>query len=538
MDDLGSKPLHEYLREHAQRHPDRAAIIWYGRTITYAELDEWSGRVGAVFQNWGVHSGDRVALYMGNCPQYLMAFLGAQKLGAVVSPVSPSFKSWELEYQLQDSGAKVLVADRRLLAQWLPGRQAFPDMHVLVSDYQDFLPDHTPLKGPFPLGDIPTDLPPLSEAEEWHRVVPSAPQAPILLSVPMDHVSLMMYTSGSTGMPKGAMLTFENAWFKAAAGSEANGIDSEDILLTVMPLSHIAGLLMGLSVPIYLGATQVLLHQFNPETVIQAVETYQCSFWYSVAPMNRAVLDRLDYGDTRMRPLRHNLCTSFGIPLTATLAREWTCKTGSIIHEAAYGLTETHTADTYMPVDDVRWGSVGKPVGDTVLRIVDPDSGRDARPGEAGEIWVKNPGVFKGYWNQAEASQRALHEGYVLTGDIGHLDPDGYLYFHGRLKEMIKVSGYSVFPEDVEALLIRHPSIQQVAVAGQIHPYRGEVVKAFVVLRQGAVLTPAALIEWAQDHMAYYKVPREVEIVPSLPVSSTGKVMRRLLVDGSQSGKA
>lgn len=134
------------------------------------------------------------------------------------------------------------------------------------------------------------------------------------MSVSMDHVSLLMYTSGSTGMPKGAMLTYENAWFKAAAGSEANGIDSEDILLTVMPLSHIAGLLMGLSVPIYLGAAQVLLHQFNPETVIQAVEAYQCSFWYSVAPMNRAVLDCLDYSETRMRSLRHNLCTSFGIP--------------------------------------------------------------------------------------------------------------------------------------------------------------------------------------------------------------------------------
>lgn len=533
MDRLGSKPLHEYLRDHAQKHPDRAAIIWYGRRVTYAELDEWCGRVAGVLQDWGVHAGDRVALYMGNCPQYLMAFLGTQKLGAVATPVSPSFKSWELEYQLQDSGAKVLVADRRLIAQWLPVRRTFSDMRVLVSDYRDFVPEHTPLAA---FGETP-ELPPLCEAEEWSRVVPSAALAPTLFHVPVDHVSLMMYTSGSTGMPKGAMLTYENAWFKAAAGSEANGIGSEDILLTVMPLSHIAGLLMGLGVPIYLGATQVLLHQFNPEAVIQAVGTYQCSFWYSVAPMNRAVLDCLDSGDDRMRPLRHNLCTSFGIPLTEALAQEWTQKTGCVIHEAAYGLTETHTADTYMPVGDVRWGTVGRPVGDTVIRIVDPDSGRDVRPGEAGEIWVKNPGVFKGYWNQPEASQRALREGYVLTGDIGHLDADGYLYFHGRLKEMIKVSGYSVFPEEVEALLIRHPAIQQVAVVGRIHPYRGEVAKAFVVLRPGAVLTSEELIEWAQDRMAYYKVPREVVLVPSLPVSSTGKVMRRLLVDDSQPGK-
>lgn len=308
--------------------------------------------MAGVLHDWGVHSGDRVALYMGNCRQYLMVFLGTQKLGAVMSPVSSSFKSWKLEYQLQDSGPKVLVADRRLIAQWLPVQRTFPDMRVLVSDYRLFVPEHTPL---IAFGETP-ELPPLCEAGDWSRVVPSAAPAPTLFHAPVDHVSVMMYTSGSTGMPKGAMLTYENAWFKA--GSEANGVGSEDILLTVMPLSHIAGLLMGLGVPIYLGATQVLFHQFNPDAVIQA-GTYPCSFLYRMAPMNRAVLDCLDSGDVRTRSFRHNLCTSFEIPLTEALARKWTQKPGCVIHEAAYGATETHTADTYMPAGDVREAGEG-----------------------------------------------------------------------------------------------------------------------------------------------------------------------------------
>ena len=523
-------PLHEYLRDHARSHPNRAAIIWYGRNITYGELDRYSDRIAVWLTQLGVHSGDRVALYLGNCPQYVMAFLGAQKIGAIVTPVSPAFKAWELEYQLQNCGATVLITENRLFPHWQTVRLSVPMARVLVTNYREFLPEHPVL--PWPLPDSPGPSSDDPGVDSW-QVLEEINGDPPHVTPRLDQVSLMMYTSGSTGMPKGAMLTYDNALFKAAAGSEANGATAEDIFLTVMPLSHIAGLLMGLNVPIYLGATQVMLHQFDPDTVIAAIDQYHCTFWYSVAPMNRAVLDRLNPEDVRMRSLRHNLCTSFGIPLTEPLAAEWLVKTKAIIHEAAYGLTETHTADTYMPVNGIRWGSVGKPIQDTKIRIVDPNTGDNVASGDSGEIWIKNRGVFAGYWNQPEATQKTLKSGFVATGDMGYLDADGYLYFQGRLKEMIKVSGYSVFPEDVEELLIRHPAIQQVAVIGKAHPYRGEIVAAFVVLKHGTALSPEELVDWAKNHMADYKVPREVFIVPALPVSATGKVMRRLLKTSS-----
>lgn len=224
--------------------------------------------------------------------------------------------------------------------------------------------------------------------------------------------------------------------------------------------------------------------------------------------------------------------TSFGIAYTEELARQWRRFTPNCISsEAAYGLSETHTMDTTMPGDAIRWGTHGKPLPGNEVRIIDPETGEPLPAGEVGEITIRGPGNFKGYWNKPEATARTLKNGWVHTGDMGRLDAEGYLTFIGRFKEMIKVSGYSVFPEEVEAILIKHPAVAQAAVIGVPDPQKGEVVRAFIVTRPGQQIAAEDLVQWSRENMASYKAPREVRFIEALPATGAGKVLRRLLRD-------
>ena len=277
----------------------------------------------------------------------------------------------------------------------------------------------------------------------------------------------------------------------------------------------------------------MLLFRFDPLAVLQAIDRYQVTYWYSIAPMNVACMqvsgaDQFDLGSLRRNPV-----TSFGISFTEPLAQQWQAFTRGpcISCEAAYGLSETHTMDTGMPYDAIRWGTHGRPMPGVTVRIVDPDTGAEVPTGEMGEITLLSPGNFKGYWNKPEATAATLKDGWVWTGDMGLVDEHGYLTFAGRTKEMIKVSGYSVFPEEVETILIKHPAVKQAAVIGQPDPDKGEVVKAFLVLQPGASVTAEEIVAWSRQNMATYKTPRHVRFIDELPVTGAGKMLRRLLKD-------
>jgi len=520
------KPLHEYLRQHAREQPDKAAYIWYGAEISYAELDRLSDACAAMLQRAGVRKGDRVALFLQNCPQYVIAHFGIQKAGAIVAPCSPLFKEHELQYQVADLGAEVIIAADVLYPVIAKVLDSTALRTVVLTGYADMLPAS-------PAINLPADLAPAAGRPQGTLDLLAAlrdagrPQA---VPVDMDDVGLMTYTSGTTGMPKGAMLTLRNALFKTAAAAGCNGIGRDDVLLAVAPMYHIAGMLLGLNVTIYTGASAVLLHRFDPVAVLQAIDRYRVTVWYSIAPMNVAVMQAPDAGRYDLRSLRMNPATSFGITLTQALAEQWHAFTGNChTAEAAYGLSETHTCDTYMPRDAVRWGTQGVLAPGVECRIVNPDTGEQAAPGEMGEITLRSPGNFKGYWNKPEATAATLRDGWVHTGDMGKLDADGYLTFSGRFKEMIKVSGYSVFPEEVETILIRHPAVAQAAVIGLPDPAKGEVVKAFIVRKPGAQVSEQELIAWSREHMSPYKAPRSVAFLDALPATGTGKVLRRLL---------
>ena len=528
---FGEQPLHEYLRAHARRQPDKAALVWYGRAISYAELDRLSDAFAQTLHRIGVGQGDRVALFLQNCPQYLIAHFGIQKLGAIVSPCSPMFKAHEFAYQVGDLGAKAIVAADHLVPIVLSVRDKVDVSHVYSVRYSDFLPA-APSGAPVRVPDEVAARRPLPEGtlDFADAVADPAPKPP-RPELAMDDVALMTYTSGTTGMPKGAMLSYRNALYKTAVGADMFRIRNEDTMLAAAPVYHIAGMICGVTLLAYTGATVVLLNRMDPLTVLQSIERFGVTWWYAMAPMLVAAMNEPGAEQFDLSSLQTTMGTSFGIKLTEELAQKWSAFANNcLVYEAGYGLSETHTNDVLMPRDAVRWGTNGVPGPGVDLKIIGPDG--EALPvGQTGEIVVRSAGVFHGYWNRPEATAEVLKDGWVHTGDIGQLDDAGYLTFMGRIKEMIKVSGFSVFPEEVEAILILHPAVKQVAVIGVPDEGKGEVIKAFVVPKSGdlAAFDQAGLIAWAKANMSHYKVPRQLALLDALPATGTGKVLRRLL---------
>jgi long-chain acyl-CoA synthetase len=532
LPDRPQQPLHEYLRTHARERGAHPACIWYGHAISFAELDAASDAFAARLQAIGVGKGDPVVLFLNNCPQYLVAHFGIQKIGAIVCPSGPLNKEHELAYHLGDLKARVIVAAVDLLPVVDKVRAGSALAHVFAVHYADLLPAAPVLDLPPELAAAQAAPRVVSEGCEDFLAVMRSGERPAPVALALDDVALMTYTSGTTGLPKGAMLSYGNALFKTRAAADCNGVAGHDVLLSIAPLYHIAGMLMGVNVPVLTGATSVLLHRFDPRAALQAIERHRVSWWYSIAPMNVACMQVEGIAGMDLSSLRMNPVTSFGIAFTEPLAQQWRgfAKNCSAF-EAAYGLSETHTCDTYTPRHAPRWGTQGVAVPGVEIRIVDADSGRDMGAGEVGEIVLRSPGTFKGYWNKPEATAATLRDGWVHTGDMGKLDADGYLSFIGRFKEMIKVSGYSVFPEEVETILIKHPAVAQAAVVAEPDAEKGEVVKAFIVRRPGAELDAEALIAWSRENMASYKAPRVVRFIEALPTTGAGKVLRRLLKD-------
>ena len=532
-------PLHEYLRQHARERPEAPACLWYGQAMGWAELDRASDAFAARLQALGVVKGEPVVLFLNNCPQYLVAHYGIQKIGAIVCPSGPLNKEHELAYQVNDLKARVIVAAAGLLPVVEKVRPQSALQHVFVVHYADLLPAQPAL-------DLPAELvAEVSARREGGRQVPEGTEdfravmdsgaTPSPVAIGLDDVALMTYTSGTTGLPKGAMLSYRNALFKTTVCADCNGVQPGDVLLSVAPLYHIAGMLMGVNVPVLTGATSVLLHRFDPKAVLQAIAHHRVTWWYSIAPMNVAcmqVLQAAGDGAFDLSSLTMNPVTSFGIAFTEPLAQQWrSFAKNCTSQEAAYGLSETHTCDTYTPAGQARWGTQGIAAPGVQIRILDPDTGKELPTGEVGEIVLTSPGVFKGYWNKPEATAATLRNGWVHTGDMGKFDADGYLSFIGRFKEMIKVSGYSVFPEEVETILIKHPAVAQAAAIALPDPEKGEVVKVFIVKKPGAQVTAEVIIEWARQNMASYKAPREVRFIDALPATGAGKVLRRMLKD-------
>lgn len=523
----GEKPLFEYVRGHAETWPEKTAINYYGLEISYGEFDRLTDCFADYLSREGVRKGDRVALYMQSCPQYAICQIGAHKAGAVVVPCGPMFKAWELEAELTQTGTKTIVCQDELYPNVEEANAKCDFDRVIVTGFADFLPDNPS----FPLHETMKNprvyVPGTVELLEILRDKSPSYSSP---AVTVEDLCLLQFTSGTTGLPKGAMLSHGNQLYKSAAQALVYKYDSADVMLTAMPIYHIAGMLWGLTTPLYIGCTMVIMSRFDAPAMAAAISSGQCSKMYGTVSMN---VDLLKLPNVDLTSMRIALATSFGIFLTEDVAENWSRATqGGVIVEAAYGLSETHTGDTFSPLDKPRIGSVGIPHSGTDMRIVDfDDPDKELEADQVGEITVKSPGVFKGYWDRDDATQEVLREDRLYTGDMGKFDKDGYVYFLGRKKEMIKASGYAIAPEEVEGFMMRHPAVDQCACIPIPDPKRGESVKAFIVLNRDHVgkISEQELIEWAKGKMAAYKYPRVIEFREEIPKSTTGKILRRIL---------
>ncbi|WP_232324902.1 class I adenylate-forming enzyme family protein [Halobacillus mangrovi] len=520
------KPLFKFLQQHAEERPMDTAYIYYGRTLTWKELLEQVQSFAGYLVQAGFEKGDRIGLFMQNSPQYIIAHYAIQYIGGIVCPLNPMYKASELDHLLSEVEMKGLFTGGELLPE---ARKVQEQLHqIIVVRYDDYFPEHSSWKIPEDLNVSSIQL--KKNEKRWSEISKNAVPLTEPEEVDMEDTALLAFTSGTTGRPKAAMLSYKNALYKTAAAVKANDVSEQETWLAVMPLCHIAGMVMGVNIPAYTGSPCVLFARFDPPEVLRALYEYEVSIWYSIAPMNEALLSIAE--DTKLVHLRLNLCTSFGMPVTNNLAQRWrNIAPQCALFEASYGLSETHTVDTYMPQNNVKFGSVGIPIPETFIEIHDPATGEVQLTGDSGEIVIQSPGVFKGYWGRPEATSETLYNGWLHTGDIGYYDEDGYLYFQGRIKEMIKSSGFSIFPEDVEALLKEHSAIAQSAVIGVPDESKGEVVKAFVILKEGHSMDESELREWAKENMARYKVPAQVEFREELPQTGAGKILRRVLKD-------
>ncbi|QQX83677.1 AMP-binding protein [Cupriavidus necator] len=534
----GEAPLGDYLRAWARKRPDHAALVWYGTTVTYAELDDLSERCAALLKSGGVGAGDRVAVMMGNCPQFHVVFYGILKLGAVYVPVNPLFKEQELVYELNDAGATTVIVQDQL-APLLMSVRAQTRLHtVYTTSAGAMLPVQPDL--PLPAG---LDAPPLAVEGTIDLLQALRDTAPAALPpVDMDALAALNYTGGTTGLPKGCMHTQRDMVYTAAASyALTGGVDaqrlaegSDDVMLNFLPMFWIAGENLGLIYPIFSGATVVLLARWDPVAVMAAIERYRVNRTFVVVDNAVELMNHPECGRYDLRSLQHTRAASFIRKITPDIRQRWHALTGSIIAEGAWGMTETHTSDTFttgMQDDDMdlrgRPVFVGLPVPGTRIKICDFDTGAVLPVGDEGEIVVSTPSLFKGYWGRPDVDAEVFRDGWFRTGDIGAYDEAGYLHFLGRRKEMLKVRGMSVFPSELEVLLSRHPAVLGSAVVGRPDPDKGQVPVAFIRLRPEHAdgITADTLHAWCREQMAVYKVP-EIRILPEFPLTATGKVRK------------
>jgi len=520
----------EALRRTAARVPERPAILFYGAEIGYRELLARVERLAAWLQHeGGLATGDRVLLDMQNSPHFIIAYQGILRAGGVVVPVNPMNLSGELAYLAEDSGARIAIIGGELIERF---RALAPDpLRILVASYGDEVPDPAPFRLPPAVAEsalpavLPTGFLPWAAAMAETR--PPRPD-----TAEASDLCVMPYTSGTTGRPKACVHPHASAVFTAFAQAEWYGFGDDSVLTAFMPLFHVAGMQFSMNGGLAAGASLVVMCRWDRDLIAPLFRRYGVTAWSAAPTMVVDVLAAPSFDESAFAKLR--TLTGGGATMPAAVAEELERRFGLIFVEG-YGLSETLAATHINPPDRAKPQCLGIPVQETFSRIVDPETLADLAVGEIGEIAIAGPQVMLGYWRRPEADAETFFERdgrrYLRTGDLGYVDGDGYYFVVDRLKRMISVSGYKVWPAECEAALYRHPAVQECCVIAAPDAYSGEVVKAFVVLRPGAALTGGELIAWARGVMAAYKAPRLVEFVEALPRSGSNKIDWRRLQD-------
>ncbi|MBI2774087.1 MAG: long-chain fatty acid--CoA ligase [Chloroflexi bacterium] len=534
--------LPAFLRDTAARHGDATATIFFGRKRTYASLYRDVRRFAAGLQRLGVKKGDRVAVVLPNCPQFLIAFWGALEAGATVVPTNPLYTDREIRHQLDDSGAETAVVLSRLYPVVKRAREGTRVRNVVVTNIKEEMP---------PLLRLLFTL--AKEKKDGHRqpfrgdsgavafadlLVDADPQP---AEVTSSDIAVLQYTGGTTGVPKGAMLSHRalvantlqcRAWFTSIR-------EAQSALMTVMPLFHVYGLTVAMLLAVNGAAALILEPQFDLERILKDIQKYRPDTFPGAPRIYNAIINSPLAAKYDLRSIR--ACISGSAPLMVETARRFGEITGGHLVEG-YGLTEaapvTHCNPLFGPGKQ-KVGSIGVPFPDVDAKIIDLETGEHDLPnGEAGELVLRGPQLMDGYYRDLQATAQALRGGWLHTGDIARRDDEGYFFIVDRKKEMIIVSGFNVYPREVEEMLATHPAVMESAAIGVPHPIKGEEVKAFVVLKPGMTATAADLTSHCRTGLAPFKIPKEVEFRASLPKTLIGKVLRRQLAEEERAKRA
>jgi fatty-acyl-CoA synthase len=522
----------------AQRYPNKAATVFFDQSLSYAEMQAQAERVAAHLHAQGVQPGDRVILLMQNCPQWIVAYYAILRANAVVVPVNPMNRTEELKHYITDPDVRVAICAADLAGELNKASEALPESqrlsHVLISHYSDAMGPGAEVPDAWkPWLEARHALPVLSQgsASDWPEALASAAALPEHTRGP-DDLCVLPYTSGTTGLPKGCMHTHASIMHNAVAGAAWGNGTSEAVSLVVVPMFHITGMVTGMHTGLYLGATMVLMPRWDRDLAGRLISKWRVTSWTNIPTMVMDLLASPHFAKYDLTSL--NYIGGGGAAMPQAVAQRLLDAYGLQFAEG-YGLTETAAPSHSNPPDAPKQQCLGVPFVGVESRVVDPDTLKEMPVGEAGEIIMRGPSVFQGYWKRPDATDFAFVEfegqRYFRSGDLGRVDEDGYFFITDRLKRMINASGFKVWPAEVEALMFRHPAIAEACVIGTLDDYRGESVKAVVVLRAEArgQVSEQDIVEWCRENMAVYKCPRVVQFVEALPKSGSGKVMWRLL---------
>ena len=479
--------------------PNKAALIFEGKSFSYEQLNQLVNCAANGLRNLGIEKGDRVAIYLPNIPEFIFSYLGLLKIGAVVVSINVMLKRDEVWYILNDASVKAIITTEKLRAN-VPDQDLSCLQYVLMAGE--------------------TSLPSLS----LEAIMKMSSEEAVAMNMDRKDPAMILYTSGTTGFPKGAVLSHGNVISNMYSKVYCCGMRPEDKLLLYLPLFHAFGQNAIMNSGFHACATIILQQRFQEEQVLKAVVQNQATMFFGVPAVFAKLLEaNIDQRD--LSSVRYFFSAASVLPLE--LVERWQANYNTRLYEG-YGMTETSPFACYNHYWKYKPGSIGMPIDNVEMKVVDFE-GREVPQGQLGEIIISGPNVMLGYWNRPEETAKAIKDGWFHTGDIGRVDEDGYFYIVDRLKDMINVSGFKVYPSEVERVFYQHPAVAEVAVYGIPNRIKGEIVKANVRLKAGELVSKKNLMKFCKERMATYKVPQEIELVDFLPKNSTGKVLKREL---------
>lgn len=533
--DYEEQTLQYYLKRASEKYPDKHALHFMGKEMTYIEVYTEAMKLANQLKSLGVNQGDRVAIMLANTPQAVISYYAALFAGAVVVQTNPLYVEREIEHQMNDSGCKVMIC-LDLVYPRVSKIQDKTDLeHVIVTGIKDYLPFPKNLIYPFiqkKNTGIKVDLTYNDHLHSFTKLLESGTDTEIPLDIdPKNDLALLQYTGGTTGPAKGVMLTHYNLTVNTQQCEEwmYKLIPGEEVIIAALPFFHVYGMTTVMNLSIRLGYKMIIMPKFDPKGILKAIEKHKATLYPGAPTMYIGLLNHPDISKHDLSSIKTCMSGSAPLPLEVQSQFEEVTK-GKLVE--GYGLTETSP----VAIANLIWGkrkpgSIGLPWPDTDIMILSAETGEAAKVNEVGEICIRGPQVMKGYWNLPEATQASFRDDWFLSGDMGHMDEDGFFYIVDRKKDMIIAGGFNIYPREVEEILYEHDAVQEACVIGVPDPYRGETVKAFIVLKDGSEVTEEQLDEFSRKHLASFKVPKFYEFREELPKTMVGKILRRVLVD-------